>query len=64
VKQRTPSTNETVTRTVNEALGQLGCNYCRLYKPASQVRKKRSLSGGLKNICDTCDTGRKAAKGA
>ena len=60
---RKPGINKHITSTVNKALGQLGCSYCRSYKPADQVSKRRSLGGTIKNICDTCRLGRKERKG-
>ena len=57
------NTVDKVTESVNRALGQQGCNYCRLYKPADKVRKTRTRFGTIKFICDTCDDGRKNRKG-
>ena len=57
-EQRRKTTVEHVTETVNKALGTLGCSYCRKYKPADQVRRKRTKLGLVKLICTSCDQAR------
>ncbi len=53
---------EKLTKTVNNALGQRGCNYCRLFFPSGRVRKTRNRFGLVKFICETCELGRIAAR--
>lgn len=52
---RRRGTAEKVTETVNRALDEQGCSYCRKYKPADQVRKVRAkITGRTLYICDCC----------
>jgi hypothetical protein len=60
---RRRTTIEVVTETVNKELGQQGCSYCRKYRPADQVRKKRTRLGVIKWICLHCEDGRQTRKG-
>jgi hypothetical protein len=56
------TTVDKVTKTVNQALGEQGCNYCQRYFSAERVRKIRNRFGLVKYICESCEAGRLAAR--